>query len=111
MEYVRLVWRQCLADGTNLKTIPTLEEQDAVTRSASSITDAATLDVVVPVQRASSSPVVPVFEEYWTMGDLVEANGEMRVGVKRRLRGLQKLCRVKRPKVLKSVVHDVDLSV
>lgn len=37
MVYARLIWRRCLASGIDLKTISTLEEQDASTRLASPI--------------------------------------------------------------------------
>lgn len=57
-EYAGLMWRRYLGDGTNLKTIPTLEEQDALNGPASPTTNAATADVVSPVQRVPSSPVV-----------------------------------------------------
>lgn len=44
MEYVRVVWRRFLADGTDVKSIPTLEKQGALTRPANSITNVAAAD-------------------------------------------------------------------
>lgn len=91
LEYARLVWRRYYAARTDLKTIATLEEQNALTRPARPITNGATADVVVPAERAPSSPAVPEDEKDWKMDDLVVVNTYEWVQIKCRLRGLQDL--------------------
>lgn len=49
MKYARVVWRQYLADGTDLKMFPTLEDQDALTRPTNPIENVKTTDAKVPV--------------------------------------------------------------
>lgn len=76
MEYARLVWRRYLADGTNVKAISMLEEQDALTEPASLGTSAALADADVPAGRPSPCPAMPDDEENWMMGSLVEVDAE-----------------------------------
>lgn len=45
IKYARLAWRRYSADSTDVKAIPTLEEQDALTRPASPFVSAAMTDV------------------------------------------------------------------
>lgn len=103
--------RQYFANGIDLKTILPLEKPYALTRPASPITNAAPAVVEVLVERAPSNSAVPDDEKYWTMSDLVEADAEVQVGVKRCLRDLQEWCRVKRRNVPESIVEAVGLGV
>lgn len=109
MEYALLVWCQYLADGTDAKTILTIEESGEQTNPASSIINAAA--VATETERVPSSSAIPKDEEDWKMGNLVEVGAERRVGVKRRLCNLQEPCRVKKWKVPESEVEAVDPAV
>lgn len=71
-----LVRRQNLANGMDLKSIRTIEEQDALSRPAIPATNAATAIVKVPVERVLSVSVLPHEKEDWTMCDLAEAVAE-----------------------------------
>lgn len=95
MEYVRIVWRRYLSAEIDLTSTSTLEEQDALSCPNSPLTVAAMADAEIPAKPLLSSPTVPDDEEDYCMGVLVEVDGEERVGVKRRLRDLQKTCSVK----------------
>lgn len=110
MKYVRLIWQLYLADGTDLKAVPMLEKQDALTRPASPITSAAKADDEVSAGRLPSSRAVPDDKDCWAMGDLVEFDAEERIGVKCRLRYLQESCRVKGQEDLENIVQAVCLA-
>lgn len=85
LEYARLAWRRYLADGTDDKAIPILEEQNALTEPASTIASAAMADVVVLTAGLRLSPAISSDEEDRMMEDLVEAEEGERFGVKYRL--------------------------
>lgn len=102
VEYVRLVWRCHFADGTDVRAIPLLEEQDALAKSACLNTSVAMAEAEDPLERFCSSPAGSSNEEDCKMGSLVEAEAEELVGIKPRLRQLQELCRAKRRMVPKS---------
>lgn len=99
MEYGRLAWRRYSADETDIATISTHEEQDALTEPASLIVCVAIADVGASKADLSSSPVVPSEEKNWSIEDLVKAGEREQVGVKHRLSDLQDSCRAKRHKV------------
>lgn len=105
-----MVWHCYLASDFDLKAILTLVDQDTVTRPASPIA-AAMADVENPAKCLLSSSVKPDDEEYWTIGDLVEAGPDGRVGVERLLHDLQDSCCVKKRKVPESVSEAVVLAV
>lgn len=105
------MWRRYLSAGTNLTSISTLGELDALTRPAILIMSAAVADVEESEGCLNSGFAVPDDEEVWTMGDLVEVDSEERVGVERYLRDSQESCCVKRWKVLEIVVEAVGLDV
>lgn len=52
------------ADGTDVKPIHTLEEQDALTKSASPTASAAMGEVVVPLERSPSSSAMASAEKH-----------------------------------------------
>lgn len=93
----------------DVKTIPKREKRDKLISSASPIKNAAAADV--EVERGPLNSEIPEDEEDWTMGNLVEAHAEERVGVNRRLRDLQKSCRVKVLIVPGCAVESVGLAV
>lgn len=111
MEYVPLALLCYSADGTVVKAVPTLGEQDVSTRPASPITSAVTAVLKNPAGRSPSSPVMPNGEEDCTMSNLVEVEAEVRVGIKRCLRGLQESCSAKRCNVPETVSEAVGLAV
>lgn len=86
-EFGCLVWRRYLADYTNVKTNPTLEEQDALASLASSIMNMAVPDADVECVR--SSPAIPENKEDWAMGNLAKMDVEERAGMTRHLCALK----------------------
>lgn len=110
MKYVRWVWRHYLASNIDLEAVPTLEEQDALTKPTSPIV-AAVADVEESPGCLPPSPARPGDEEDWIAGDLIEVDEEESIKVKRHLRDLQELCYIKRRKVPRRVSEAVSLSV
>lgn len=104
-----------MAKGINFREIATLDDQDALTRPASPIVAASERDFNVPEAGLPYLAVwpddLPNDEEDWHMSDLMEVAAVERVGVKRRLRGLQGNCRAKRRKVLEYAVEAIGLAV
>lgn len=61
-----LGWRCDLADGTDVKTIFTLEEKDALTEVSCSFASAETGDVELPAGRSFSGSAITSAEDDWT---------------------------------------------
>lgn len=89
LAHARLRRRRYLADGTNLKTIIMFEKQDALTRTTSSTKRAEMAEFEVSAGHLPSNPAMPYDEEVWTIGDQVDVDAEVRVGMKRRFCELQ----------------------
>lgn len=84
-----------MASGADLKRTPTSDEQNTLTRPASTTT-AAMADAEEPAECLPSNPVLPNDEVDGLIGDLVAVDAKERAGVKRRLCNLQESCCNKR---------------
>lgn len=73
-----------LADGTDLTTVPTLEEHDALVKPAGLIVSAALADGMALKARSPSTVTTLSDVKDWAMSDLVEVDEENQVVVKRR---------------------------
>lgn len=94
-----------------MKAIPTLDEQDALTKPASPTANAATADVVLLVKQSLLVSARPSDAQHKTMGDLVQVEDGEQVGSQRRRRYLQEWCRTKRRTVPESMSEVVGLAV
>lgn len=83
-------------NGTDLTTIPTVEEQDALSEPASLIVSLVAVDVVVSEARLLSSPTMASDEENGAMSNLNGIDEEERVKLKRCLHDLKRSCRAQR---------------
>lgn len=100
-----------MAKGTNIKTIPTLQEHDALTKSANLIIAVAVAHLMMSEARSPSFLAMPGDEKSWMMGDFVVVGEVEQIEMKYRFCNLQDSCRAKRRKVLKSATKAVGLDV
>lgn len=63
VKYAGIVWRCCLADGTNVKIVSTVEKHDAMTKSAGSIANVTMANIAVSAGRSILCPAMPSDEE------------------------------------------------